>query len=81
MIKRGRLQQIWRRTMVIFTVVQVVGICVFIFDLTESLRGTVDTSASTLTVAYAAFLLFSGVVFWMVFLIRRFVEQRYAEED
>jgi hypothetical protein len=80
MIKKDRIEVIWRRTLTVFAIVQIAGICVFVLDLREALAPKTSTSASTLVLSYVIFLLFSGVVFLAMLLVRRSIAERYGRD-
>lgn len=75
MIKKVRLQAIWRRTRFLFFAIQVVAMCVFLLDLEQSIANEVSTKWYVLGLAYIAFLVFSAVVFWSMIAVRKLVER------
>ena len=80
MIKKSRIAVIWRRTLIMFAVVQAVGLFVFAYDASAIRRGDVAESALTLALAYIAFLAFSCLLLWFMNVIRKRVERSHGTD-
>ena len=80
MIKKSRIRTIWRRTLVVFAIVQGVGLFVFAYDVNAARRGDIAEPVSRLVIAYVAFLAFSTLVLLLMSAVRKLVERTYGSD-